>query len=173
MCPYEVTFPCGISCSSYQPELVKGTSKTIPARPYKPRTRMPPLHRISPCCSRGCSQSSRVQHRHPCTTSSTSDAPCAPWHAAAHSSPTNFFRPSHRDLQHLSPLPLPPQMSTKAPATHKQPSRKGKKAWRKNVDITPVTAGLEEVREQITQGYPPSPLSGAGSILTVGQWCHR
>ncbi|KAH0087017.1 p60 domain-containing protein, partial [Aureobasidium melanogenum] len=39
-----------------------------------------------------------------------------------------------------------------APATHKQPSRKGKKAWRKNVDITELQAGVEDVREQIIQG---------------------
>jgi nucleolar protein 53 len=39
-----------------------------------------------------------------------------------------------------------------APATFKQPSRKGKKAWRKNVDVTQVQDGLEEVRDQIVQG---------------------
>jgi hypothetical protein len=40
-----------------------------------------------------------------------------------------------------------------APATHKQPSRKGKKAWRKNVDITELQEGVADVREQIIQGY--------------------
>lgn len=40
-----------------------------------------------------------------------------------------------------------------APATHKQPSRKGKKAWRKNVDITELQEGVEDVRDQIIQGY--------------------
>ncbi len=40
-----------------------------------------------------------------------------------------------------------------APAQYKQPSRKGKKAWRKNVDVTQVQDGLEEVRDQIIQGY--------------------
>lgn len=39
-----------------------------------------------------------------------------------------------------------------APAQFKQPSRKGKKAWRKNVDVTQIQSGLEEVREQIIQG---------------------
>ena len=39
-----------------------------------------------------------------------------------------------------------------APATHKQPSRKGKKAWRKNVDISTVQSGLEVVREEIITG---------------------
>lgn len=41
-----------------------------------------------------------------------------------------------------------------APQQHKQPSRKGKKAWRKNVDITEVQEGLEEVREEVIKhGY--------------------
>lgn len=43
---------------------------------------------------------------------------------------------------------------TKAPAQHKQPSRKGKKAWRKNVDVTEVQEGLEALREEIIQGGP-------------------
>ncbi|KAF2010074.1 p60 domain-containing protein [Aaosphaeria arxii CBS 175.79] len=42
--------------------------------------------------------------------------------------------------------------STSAPATYKQPSRKGKKAWRKNIDVTEVQEGLDEVREQIIDG---------------------
>lgn len=37
----------------------------------------------------------------------------------------------------------------RAPATHTQPSRKGKKAWRKNVDLTEVQQGLDEVRDEI------------------------
>ncbi|EHY59306.1 Ribosome biogenesis protein NOP53 [Exophiala dermatitidis] len=41
-----------------------------------------------------------------------------------------------------------------APQQHKQPSRKGKKAWRKNVDITEVQHGLEELREEILHGGP-------------------
>ncbi len=43
------------------------------------------------------------------------------------------------------PSILPPQQ-------HSQPSRKGKKAWRKNVDITDIQSGLEEVREQVIKG---------------------
>ncbi|WPH04685.1 Hypothetical protein R9X50_00757800 [Acrodontium crateriforme] len=38
------------------------------------------------------------------------------------------------------------------PATYKQPSRKGKKAWRKNVDITQLTSGLENLRDEVIQG---------------------
>lgn len=40
-----------------------------------------------------------------------------------------------------------------APQQHKQPSRKGKKAWRKNVDVTQVQEGLEELRDEVMQGY--------------------
>lgn len=47
-------------------------------------------------------------------------------------------------------------MSEAAPAQYKQPSRKGKKAWRKNVDVTQVSAGLDEVRDQIIAGYVKS-----------------
>ena len=43
--------------------------------------------------------------------------------------------------------------SIAAPTQHKQPSRKGKKAWRKNVDVSDVQAGLEEVREEVIKGY--------------------
>ncbi|KAL2885649.1 60S ribosome subunit biogenesis protein NOP53 [Ceratocystis lukuohia] len=39
-----------------------------------------------------------------------------------------------------------------APAQHKQSSRKGKKAWRKNIDVTEVEQGLEERNDQIIQG---------------------
>ena len=39
-----------------------------------------------------------------------------------------------------------------APAQFKQPSRKGKKAWRKNVDLTDIYAGLESVRDELIQG---------------------
>lgn len=34
-----------------------------------------------------------------------------------------------------------------APATHSQSSRKGKKAWRKNIDITHEEEALEKARE--------------------------
>ncbi len=40
-------------------------------------------------------------------------------------------------------------MASTAPATYTQSSRKGKKAWRKNIDITTVTAGLEDARAEI------------------------
>ncbi|KAF3767532.1 P60-like protein [Cryphonectria parasitica EP155] len=39
-----------------------------------------------------------------------------------------------------------------APQQHSQPSRKGKKAWRKNVDVTEVQKGLEDLSEEIIQG---------------------
>ncbi|KAI5847265.1 ribosome biogenesis protein Nop53/GLTSCR2 [Morchella snyderi] len=34
----------------------------------------------------------------------------------------------------------------------KQPSRKGKKAWRKNVDISEINVGLDQLRDEIIQG---------------------
>ncbi|KAK4189267.1 ribosome biogenesis protein Nop53/GLTSCR2 [Podospora australis] len=40
----------------------------------------------------------------------------------------------------------------KAPSQYKQPSRKGKKAWRKNVDVTEIQQGLEELNTQIIKG---------------------
>ena len=39
-----------------------------------------------------------------------------------------------------------------APATHNQSSRKGKKAWRKNVDLTEVQSGLDTVRDEVIAG---------------------
>lgn len=52
------------------------------------------------------------------------------------------------------------------PSQYKQPSRKGKKAWRKNVDVTEVEKGLEEVNEKIIRGYhhSPSPLLEGNSL---------
>jgi nucleolar protein 53 len=38
------------------------------------------------------------------------------------------------------------------PGQPSQKSRKGKKAWRKNVDITQLQDGLEQAREEIIQG---------------------
>ena len=40
-----------------------------------------------------------------------------------------------------------------APQQHKQPSRKGKKAWRKNVDVTEIQEGLQELRDEVIKGY--------------------
>jgi Nop53 (60S ribosomal biogenesis) len=46
-----------------------------------------------------------------------------------------------------------------APKQFKQSSRKGKKAWRKNVDVTDLQEGLEVVRDETIKGYyiPYSP----------------
>ncbi|KAL1955294.1 hypothetical protein VTO42DRAFT_8826 [Malbranchea cinnamomea] len=45
-------------------------------------------------------------------------------------------------------------MSTavQAPQQYNQPSRKGKKAWRKHIDLTDVQEGLERVREEEIEG---------------------
>ncbi|KAI1499359.1 ribosome biogenesis protein Nop53/GLTSCR2 [Biscogniauxia marginata] len=50
------------------------------------------------------------------------------------------------------PVIQPPKGSTAAPATYTQPSRKGKKAWRKNVDVTEVEEGLDELNKEIIEG---------------------
>ncbi|KAK4064784.1 uncharacterized protein Triagg1_8971 [Trichoderma aggressivum f. europaeum] len=42
--------------------------------------------------------------------------------------------------------------SGEAPKQFNQPSRKGKKAWRKNVDVTEVEEGLREVNDEIIRG---------------------
>lgn len=49
----------------------------------------------------------------------------------------------------------PPTMSSKldAPKQFKQPSRKGKKAWRKNVDVTEVQEGLRLLKDEEIKGY--------------------
>lgn len=51
------------------------------------------------------------------------------------------------------PVLKPLAGSKDAPQQHKQTSRKGKKAWRKNVDVTEVQEGLEEVRDELIAGY--------------------
>ncbi|RKF74991.1 Ribosome biogenesis protein NOP53 [Golovinomyces cichoracearum] len=43
-------------------------------------------------------------------------------------------------------------VSTNAPQQYSQKSRKGKKAWRKNVDSTDIQNGLEELREELILG---------------------
>lgn len=42
--------------------------------------------------------------------------------------------------------------TAEAPQQRKQPSRKGKKAWRKNVDVSDVQTGLEEIRDEVIHG---------------------
>ena len=42
---------------------------------------------------------------------------------------------------------------TEPPQQYKQLSRKGKKAWRKNVDVSEVQSGLESAREEIIKGW--------------------
>lgn len=44
--------------------------------------------------------------------------------------------------------------SVGAPQQHKQSSRKGKRAWRKNVDVTDVQDGLEVYQEEVRAGGP-------------------
>lgn len=52
--------------------------------------------------------------------------------------------------------PVTSVTSTEAPQQYQQSSRKGKKAWRKNVDISEVQTGLQKAREEISQGLVSS-----------------
>lgn len=47
-----------------------------------------------------------------------------------------------------------------APQQYKQPSRKGKKAWRKNVDVTEVQEGLRLLKDEEIKGYVSIALKG-------------
>ena len=57
------------------------------------------------------------------------------------------------------PVLKPLSGNPEAPKQYNQPSRKGKKAWRKNVDVTEVEQGLDELNAQIIKGY------GAPSVM--------
>ncbi len=51
------------------------------------------------------------------------------------------------------PIIKPLTVAPDAPHQHQQTSRKGKQAWRKNIDVTEIEDGLEEVREKVIQGF--------------------
>lgn len=42
--------------------------------------------------------------------------------------------------------------SVDAPHQYKQPSRKGKRAWRKNVDVSQVQEGLRTLKDEEIRG---------------------
>lgn len=52
-----------------------------------------------------------------------------------------------------------------APSQHSQPSRKGKKAWRKNVDIEEIEIGLESLRDE--ERLTGSAYSNTASCLLI------
>lgn len=52
----------------------------------------------------------------------------------------------------VNPFKLKMAPAVEAPQQYNQPSRKGKRAWRKNVDVSEIEAGLENVREEIIAG---------------------
>ncbi|TPX07641.1 uncharacterized protein E0L32_010639 [Thyridium curvatum] len=68
------------------------------------------------------------------------------------------------------PVLQPLAGSPDAPSQYKQPSRKGKKAWRKNVDVSEVEKGLEERNEQIIKGglVAEKPSADLFTLDTVG-----
>ena len=63
---------------------------------------------------------------------------------------------------------------TKQPAQHSQPSRKGKRSWRKNINIGDVEEGLEELRtEERVTGCVVSVLTVHLHRLTGGKYHSR
>ncbi|CAO1601565.1 hypothetical protein XANCAGTX0491_005219 [Xanthoria calcicola] len=60
--------------------------------------------------------------------------------------------------------------SVGAPQTHGQRSRKGKKAWRKNVDVSEIQEGLENAREEVIKGgiVAEKPSDALFTLDTIG-----
>lgn len=56
------------------------------------------------------------------------------------------------DVEKLQAVSLKMSASLEAPKQFSQPSRKGKKAWRKNVDITEVQEGLQSLKDEEIKG---------------------
>lgn len=78
---------------------------------------------------------------------------CRTFFRKLQSQKVSTHRPASTSLFPISSTTTTDPAQPKLPMPSKQPSRKGKKAWRKNVDISDVQSGLEQVREEITQGY--------------------
>ena len=62
------------------------------------------------------------------------------------------IRSQTKNLAYLQCVTRIMDRSVEEPKQHKQPSRKGKKAWRKHVDVSDVQAGLEQAREEVIKG---------------------
>jgi len=60
--------------------------------------------------------------------------------------------PSPTHTTHSHPQTMPAITTKTGVKPKQQPSRKGKKAWRKNVDITGIEKQLEDITEQIRLG---------------------
>ena len=65
-------------------------------------------------------------------------------------SPLIFNALEHTALSNMAAIME--ERAVAAPSTYSQPSRKGKKAWRKNVDITQLQQGLEAVLQETIHG---------------------
>jgi nucleolar protein 53 len=64
------------------------------------------------------------------------------------------------------PILKPATLSPGAPRQYKQHSRKGKKAWRKNVDVSDIQEGLEVVRDEVIKGYKLPSIGRQAIIIT-------
>ncbi|KAF7357047.1 Ribosome biogenesis protein NOP53 [Mycena venus] len=68
----------------------------------------------------------------------------------------------------------PARSALGAPSQHNQPSRKGKKAWRKNVDLQEVEAGIEELRaEERATGYGSLLLLASSAYPSDSTFLHK
>jgi nucleolar protein 53 len=67
--------------------------------------------------------------------------------ASSSKAKTTKSKPYSRGLGSVVSL-KPKGVNIGAPSTHTQSSRKGKKAWRKNVDITNEEEAMEQAREE-------------------------
>lgn len=59
-----------------------------------------------------------------------------------------------------------------APQQLNQKSRKGKKAWRKNVDVSEIQSGLAAVQDEVRQGYVGR-ASWRGDLANAVQRCYH
>lgn len=66
--------------------------------------------------------------------------------------PRNYHSGFHGQHHEVVSTALIMAELAQAPQQHRQPSRKGRKAWRKNVDISEVQQGLEDVRDEVLRG---------------------
>lgn len=65
-----------------------------------------------------------------------------------------FKQEDNFSYHHINmPIVKRPVGSSSPPKQYTQKSRKGKRAWRKNIDSTEIQNGLEELREELIQGY--------------------
>lgn len=89
----------------------------------------------------------RVYHIHLYIIYTIATMPTASSSTSRPKTKTSREKPYDRTLS-SSYTSLKPSTETGAPATHGQKTRKGKKAWRKNIDLRDEEEALETAREE-------------------------